>query len=499
MSGSSRRHAALATLAGTGATVAITVAQAVLLIPLCLRYLGTPLYGAWLGASELLVWIQLLDVGIPNLVTQRVGAAVGRTDLEEAARWASTGLLILSVIAVALVVVGMIASPLVAGWARVDEADAGVFTACFRLGVVASALLLVFNGGVGLSRGVQRTGVVNVAQVTGAIVGLSTSAAMLLVGAGLWALAVGLLARALVSVAGGIVFLAGLPAPTRWIGRPSRRVAGEVAGLAPSMAAASVGYLLANNSEILLVTTIFGPVPAAIYALTRRAIDGVRSLLDSIAYAVHGAFAHLVTADDRHRARRVLGELLSLRLAIACLAGAIAASVNRPFVTLLFGAENFGGVWLTMAFVVQLVVGGQALLANFLFRAAGHVREGSLLLAADAIARVLAMSACLLMVGLAGAPAAAACVSVVSLVVTLRWLGAALPDSADPGAGRRAFALAPIVVLFGGLIVASSWTPESWGEVLLTAGTVAFAGSLVLWHVQPERSGRNALIRWIRF
>ena len=74
----SRRRAALSTLFGTGATVAITIAQAFILIPLCLTYLGGGLYGAWLAASELLVWLQLLDLGIPNLMTQRIGASVGQ-------------------------------------------------------------------------------------------------------------------------------------------------------------------------------------------------------------------------------------------------------------------------------------------------------------------------------------------------------------------------------------------------------------------------------------
>ena len=76
----SRRRAALSTLFGTGATVAITIAQAFILIPLWLTYLGGGLYGAWLATSELLVWLQLLDLGIPNLMTQRIGASVGQCD-----------------------------------------------------------------------------------------------------------------------------------------------------------------------------------------------------------------------------------------------------------------------------------------------------------------------------------------------------------------------------------------------------------------------------------
>ncbi len=493
-----RRQAALATFAGSGATVAITVAQAFLLIPLCLRDLGTPLYGAWLGASELLVWIQLLDAGIPNLVTQRVGAAIGDGHDGDAARWASTGFVLLGGVAVALCVIGMAAAPLVTRWATVPVEHAAVFTACFRLGVAGSAALLFFNGCVGVARGVQRTVAVSTGQVAGAAVGLGVAVALLVAGWGLWALAIGLVTRAVIALMGGLVFVWRLPrAHGGWFGQPSRALAREAAGLVPSMAGASVGYLLANNTEVVLVTTIFGPVPAAVYSLTRRVIDGLRRLLDAIAWSVYGGFAHLVTARDRHRARAVLHEILSLRLAVACLGGAVAAAITPAFVRMLFGADNFGGIWLTAGFTVQMVLGGQSFLANYLYRASGRVREGSLLLSAEAVLRVLAMAAGLFAAGLAGAPATAAAVSLLMLIVLARQLDRTLPpgDQRPAGSGRASFAAAG--VLAAGLVSAGVWNPQSWLSLGVTAVGVAGAGGATLWLALPATSRRDAW-RWIR-
>ena len=358
----SRRRAALSTLFGTGATVAITIAQAFILIPLCLTYLGAGLYGAWLAASELLVWLQLLDLGIPNLMTQRIGASVGENDEVAVSRWSGTGLCVLTLISLALAAVAILFAPLVTVWARVPASEAGAFTASFRLGAVASAMLLGYHGVLGIARGVQLTGLVNAAQVTAALGGLLVSAALLVAGYGIWSLAFGLLARALVSVAAAAHFIidARKTAGVR-LGRPSAVVLRDMAALAPSMAGANAGYLLANYTEVMLVNTMFGPVAAAVYALTRRAIDGVRSLLESIAWAVYGGFAQLVTAADRHRARALLQEILWLRLGAACLCGAVVLGVNEAFVTLLFGAENFGGILLTAGFAAQMIVSGQSL------------------------------------------------------------------------------------------------------------------------------------------
>ena len=249
----SRRRAALSTLFGTGATVAITIAQAFILIPLCLTYLGGGLYGAWLATSELLVWLQLLDLGIPNLMTQRIGASVGQSDEGTVSRWSGTGLCVLAVIAAALAGVAMASAPLITAWARVPSTEAGAFTGSFRLGVGASAILLGYHGVLGIARGLQLTGVVNAAQVAAALSGLLVSVGLLVAGFGVWSLAYGLLARAVVSAAGAVLFMIDARKTAGFRpGRPSMAVLRDMAALAPSMAGANAGYLLANYTEVML-------------------------------------------------------------------------------------------------------------------------------------------------------------------------------------------------------------------------------------------------------
>jgi O-antigen/teichoic acid export membrane protein len=268
------------------------------------------------------------------------------------------------------------------------------------------------------------------------------------------------------------------------------------------MIASSIGYVLANNSEIVLVTTILGPVPAAAYALTRRAIDGLRNLLDSIAWAVYGGFAHLVTAGDRHRARPILHEMLWLRLALACLFGAVAVAVNRPFVTLLFGRAQFGGVWLTAALAAQMIAGGQAFLANCLLRAAGAVKQGSWLVAAEAALRVLAMAIGIRLFGLVGAPSLAVIVSMAALFVNLRELSRRLPPPvAQALAGRLEHQFAPLAVFASGLAAGLWLTPMSWTMAVATGTLVGCCGAGLLWCALPSRGAEATSLlrfRWNR-
>jgi O-antigen/teichoic acid export membrane protein len=493
----SRRRAARANFLGTGSTILISVVQAVLLMPLCVQLLGPRVYGAWLFATELFVWIQLLDFGIPNLMAQRIGTAIGKGDRDEGGRWFATGSALLLFLAGAVLVAGWLLAPFVAVWAQLPIDHVSSFIEGFRLGVAASVMILLFNMIVSLAWGVQRTAFVNVAAVAGAAVGLISSVVLLLEGWGLWALAVGLAARAAISFGVALLFLGSVVRTGELVFRPRRRMIKEIVSLAPPMAAANVGYVLANNSEIVIVTTLFGPVTALVYAVTRRAADGLRSVLDGVAWAVYGGFAHLVASDDQLRARSVLAEILSLRFAIACLAAAVYAAVNEGFVTLLFGAEHFGGAWITAAFAVQMIVAGQGFLINYLYRAAGRVREGSLWLAGEAVARVSAILFALKTVGVAAAPLSAAVTAGVAAVLTLRRLRNILP-STDESAGELTRPLAGLAVLMLGIAIGAQRLEPSWTTVIVTAGVISASGGIALFWLQPADSRARLLSGWIK-
>lgn len=479
-----RRSTAVAMFAGNTATVGITVAQAFVLVPLCLSALGSHLYGAWIAAAELLLWVQQLEAGVTHLLTQRVGALVAGGRGHEAEQWSATCLWLIVAIATVLVAVGMVAAPLLVEWLQVPAADADTFVAAFRLALVASGILLAGSGVTALARGVQQPAIPTAAGVVGVVVALVASVGLLLAGYGVWSLAFGLLLRAVVVAVGSMLFLWRLPRPLAdWLLRPSRAVATDVRHLLPSMTAGSAGYLLANNSEIVMVTMLYGPVAGATYALTRRTIDGIRSLVENIGLAAAPGFAHLVAADDRYRARRVLRELLWLRLSGACLGAAVVVAVNEPFVTLLFGREHFGGVGLTGLFAVQMVIGGQALLLNHVLRSTGRVSESAWLRAAEAVIRVVAMGIGLAAFGLSGAPAASLVVSLAAWRVTRMLVFRVLPPE-SPAPGSRIAAstvLAPLAVLAIGVAVGIVGVGTSFPAMTAAAVTMATAGGAILW------------------
>lgn len=61
-------------------------------LPLAVRYLGAERYGVWATVASVAVWVNLLDLGIANSLTNRVSQAYARQDENEAARAFSNAL-----------------------------------------------------------------------------------------------------------------------------------------------------------------------------------------------------------------------------------------------------------------------------------------------------------------------------------------------------------------------------------------------------------------------
>jgi O-antigen/teichoic acid export membrane protein len=418
-----RRAAALATFSGAAANTFVVTLQAVVLIPLYLRYVGARLYGAWLGSGDLLVWLQALDLGIPNLMIQRIGAAHGRGDQRTAAIWFRSGMAMLFLVSGLFWVVGWILAGSLPGWFGLDDSNAAELSGCFRAGVVGVCVLLANNGVVALSRGIQKTALMNVFVVLAGGVGFLASWATLVLGKGLWALPAGILTRAALSLVGSAIFV-GSVWRSEGLGIPGHdnAVFREMVRTSPAIAVAGIVYASTTYLDTALVAIVVGPAQAVVFNLTRKAMDVVRALLDTVGYASYGGFAHLAASKERHRAARVLSEIRQVRWAVGLAAAMVYIGLNGSFMALWVGPERFGGQSLSTLFMLQTLITGESYLLNYLYRATGAVVEGSILLILEGASRMLLAIVLLFGVGTAGIPAAAAIVATAFAVVVGRRL-----------------------------------------------------------------------------
>jgi O-antigen/teichoic acid export membrane protein len=487
----SRRRAATFSLAGASANTLIVTVQAFVLVPLALNKIGAGLYGAWVGSGGILLWLQVLDLGFPNLLIQRVGAAYGRGDARSAGDYFLSGALVIGILSAAIVGVGIGVSHFLPGWLGIEGSDADLLVRAFRLGIWGSALGMVANAFVGLARAVQRTGLVAAGMVAGSLAGFAVTLALLLAGRGLWAFAIGIVIRsALLCVAGLLSAVRGFCGVLGGQGRVRARLVREYLVVSPPSAVGTVGYGALGQGETALVAIFVSTDAALVYSLTRRAADTVNSVVDMIGFSSYGGFSHLVGSEDRERAGSVLRELSSLRLTLAVASGAALLAFNRSLVFLWVGPDYYGGFWLNLLVVFQLAIAGQAFLLNYLYRAAGPVLRGSVALSIESILRYGIATALLVVLGIQWMPAAGIAVGLVFGLLYWRWLAQLLRSSeGNVRINRARLWVSRLLVLSVGVVVGIAVQAASWPALVLMALVGGVIGLLVAWRYDPALSG----------
>jgi O-antigen/teichoic acid export membrane protein len=467
-------------LTGSLAGTLIVSVQAVVLIPLYIHYVGPKLYGAWLGSGDILVWLQTLDLGLPNLMIQRIGAAHSRGDRDTVGAWLASGTLVLGIVSVLILGAGLAVAPALPSLMHVAGEEGRRLSACFSAAAAAASVVLFTSAFVGFSRGILATAAMNGLQVASAAVGFAVSLVLVIGGQGLWSIPLGMAARAAVGLIGSLLIVryhvkrgeAGAPALRASIVR-------EFTAVSPATGSGGLAYVLMNHSETAIVAMVVGPAAAAAYGVTRKAADLGRTLLDTIGAASYGSFAHLVGASSGARALEVHREISSVRTGAAVVFAAIYASVNASLVSVWVGPGQFAGTWVTNLVALQVIVVGGSYLVNYLYRATGQVVRGSWALVAEAACRVPLMVALVGWFGSAGVPAAGIATGLVSGLVVWRWTLRAVGVSEGERGSESALAwIGRIAVVAAGMIAGARAPIHGWWYVTLVAGAAAAIASV---------------------
>lgn len=483
-----RRRSALATLAGSSSVTLVAAIQSVVLLPLYLSVLGAHTYGAWLATGEAVVWMLAFDLGIPNFLTQRSGAFLAVGKYREIGAHAASSVLVLSVLAVAVFAAGWFVAPAVSTLLSAD------LTTALRISALSVSLAMVSNVAVGLSRGLQDTGLVQAFALTGVVAGFVVTLVSLQSGLGVESIAFGLLARSSVALIGAAMFwVLRVDRRITSVARPDRESLADMGRHCPGLFVAGMSYALMNNSMVTVAALAFRPEVAAIVGVTRKAADLARAVLDMVGHATYGGFAHLFAEGDSTKSNRVHREIVSTYFVASVGLLSAYVAVNQALVTAWVGAEMFGGVALTVAMAIAAGAGGWSYLQASLLRSIGAHGSSSAALIAECTVRLALMVGLAFVLGPVGLPLATIATSLVTGVWCARRLRRQIGGSVAPDAKVWTVRFAPFVA---GALLASVGVSGGWTFVLAVGSLMVFVATLLLVVSDPALAGlRNRILR----
>ena len=456
------------------------------LTPFLLRRIGQHDYGLWLVGTQILFYLALLDFGVVALLPRETAYASGRIgaggDQEELPRLiGQTARLVLW--QTPFVVVGAIAMWFLmpAEWEPLRRPMAAVlfaFVLMFPLRVFQAVLT-----------GLQDLKVLAQTQLLTWIAGAALTIALVFAGMGLYALAAGWIATQLLVIPvllyrskrkfPGVlpIRLARLP----WNEARRKLVNGFWVSLN------QIAGVLLLGTDLLIIGKFLGPAAVVPYACTAKLIMVLANQPQMLGQLAVPALSQLRAQPNRDH---LSGVCIALSQAILLVSGAVACVVlatNHGFVGWWVGASQFGGFWLTVMVLLNMLLRHWNLSVGYILFAFGYERRLAVTALLDGLVTVCSAIVLTRQFGLIGAPLGMVIgVCLVSLPGNISALARAnaapisrLLKSLTPWAWR--FALIALAAgVFAQRVIANNF-PKLVATALVVAGIYALVMLPIAW------------------
>lgn len=479
------------------------------LTPFLLTHIGQHDYGLWLVGSQLLMYLTLTDFGVVALLPLEVAYATGREggvardrDLPKVVGQ-TTRLVLYQLPAVLLIAAGV--------WFAVPAQWQGLRgpLALMLVGFVVSFPLRIMPT---LVEGLQDLAFANAMRIVNWALNTAAIVALIFAGWNLYALASGWVVCQLVTTP---IFLYRLRTrfPEALPGRLPPLIWEEAKaqlGKGFWVSVSQVASLLTGATDVLVIARWLGPSAVVPYSCTGKLGSVVGNQVSILMHTAGPGLCELRAGGDRQKIFQVLTALTQGMLHLSGLIFCVVLLLNHWFVDWWVTAHQYGGLFLTVAILTNLVVRhwtGVGANTVFFF---GHQRRISLTNVTDGVVTVLATVLFVKLWGPVGAAfasmAGAFLVSLpLNLTVISRDLGVSVWRVIQAMLGNWIWRFALLAGAIGWL--AARWSPRTWPEALLALIGVTLAYGLLmlpnLFRAPLANYARPLLdsfrLRWVAF
>jgi O-antigen/teichoic acid export membrane protein len=304
------RGVALSALASAIAK-AISIATALISVPLTLGYLGPERFGMWMTMSSFVVMLSFADLGIGNGLMNAVAGAHGKNDRLAIRGFISSSFFVLMIIALMILVL-FAASYRFVPWFKIFNVESdlarreagpafAVFIVCFALAIPTSIVDRV-------QMGLQRGFVASFWQCLASTLGLIGVVIAIQLEAGLHWLVLAFVGAPLVaSVLNSIVFFGRLEpdiAPTT--GAVSGDAVVYIARMGALFLVLQISFALAFASDSIIIAQMLGAAAVAQYTVPEKMFSLISMILTMVLRPLWPAYAEAIARGDNGWVRRTL-------------------------------------------------------------------------------------------------------------------------------------------------------------------------------------------------
>ncbi|MGZ0708421.1 lipopolysaccharide biosynthesis protein [Coraliomargarita sp. W4R53] len=470
----SRRKATLWHLVFSYSNVIYAIATGLFMVPLYLKYIPIELYGAWLASGNIVNWLLVVDPGISTVVMQRVGQSSGASDKTGVGEYALVGMIVTCVVALIALLIGLICMFQVANWVNLEDLHySRTLELNFLLAVISSSLMLFAFAVGAVNLGLQASFAHGMCFLVANTVSLLLTAACLLGGLGLYALTLGMLARAIVFFGAGLGCMLWRFHQDSLHLVFSRHRLREVLRLMSFTSLGRMATMLSKNMDAFILARFLGPSLVPVFVLSRRGFGVAEMVLTRTGNAIGPSLSHLAGEGNSSKIRSIITRLLRLNIWVLGLAFGGFLALNDDFIRLWVGEQFFAGFLISHLLCFLMILSVLVTLMQTLTMAMGDIKRNSVVQFCQAL---LTFSCLIFGVHYAGMLGAVLAPIVGYVSVSMWYYPRALGRmSSLESSDWRGLAREAVVSIILGLLVfllIGSVVPPSW-SLLITWGVVA--------------------------
>ena len=362
-------------------------------LPLAVRYLGAERYGVWATITSLVVWINLLDLGIANTLTNHISRAFALDDRAYAARYFTNALALTAAVSGIAGTAFALVFPRI-NWIALFNVSANVRPSEVRATVAAAAILMLLglpcNLAGKLLAGYQELHRNNLAMCAGAVasvVGLALGIALRVSMPMLFMMSAGCLTLAslltlLVTVMWAKSWL--LPRPSLLDRGPCR----ELLSSGSSFFLIQVAAVVVFSSDNLVVSHYLGAAEVTPYSVTWRLV-GMATLLQSLIFpALWPAYAEAYARHDYGWIRHTFSFTMKGTLALNLVCVTALVLFGRTVIRVWAGPAAVPASSLLLAMGAWALISGFMSVESCLLAALNRTREQAVLSIVAAILNI---------------------------------------------------------------------------------------------------------------
>jgi O-antigen/teichoic acid export membrane protein len=368
-----------AVFSGTAARI-LSSGLALISLPLAVRYLGAERYGVWATVTTTAVWVNLLDLGIANTLTNHISRAFALDDKRSAARYFTNALLLTGGIAGTAAILCAILLPQI-NWIRLFNVSSRVSAVEVDHTVVAASLVMLLGlpcNLVGkLLAGYQELHRNNYAICAGAVASLGGLALGIVLRVSMPALFVMSVGCLTFATLGNLLFVVGWQKP--WL-RPrlslvDHSVVRELLDSGSSFFMIQVAAVVVFSSDNLIVSHYLGASQVTPYSVTWRVV-GLAAILQSLIFpALWPAYAEAYARSDFLWIRRTFAATMKGTIALNTICVVMLVLFGRSLIRLWAGPAAVPTNALLLAMGIWAVINGFMSVESCLLAALNRTRE----------------------------------------------------------------------------------------------------------------------------